>query len=167
MKRPNKMHIKYLFMRLLFGSYKKNYYLCNRNKKGNEGLTTPHILALRITVKRINMKNINFKELEKKINYNDYTAFVYKDGTQTMYSGGEINEDTLSNFAKADTISICDMNELPDIKELMQANLLSEFKPAHNVSDDGYKSMIKDFEEGNGQIAMVENEKGITYMLVW
>jgi hypothetical protein len=112
------------------------------------------------------MKIINFRELENMVNYNDYTAFVYNDGTQTMYSGGEINEDTLEPFYDTDKIETYDMNELQDIKELMKENLLAEFKPA-GVEDEGYDSMAADFANGRGKIAKCGLNGNIIYMLVW
>lgn len=97
----------------------------------------------------------------------DYTAFVYDDGTQFMYSGGEMDMYSLWPFRKADTFSICNMCELPDIKQIMQDNLLAEFKPAHNVQDDGYDAMVKKFKNNDGEIAICTGDKNITYMLVW
>lgn len=113
------------------------------------------------------MKIISFEDLRSKLSYNDYTAFVYNDGTQQMYSGGEINDDSIQSFEDGGQISICNMDELPDIKQLMQENLLSEFEPAENVADDGYDKMKEDFANNNGEIAFVDNEGTTTYMLVW
>jgi hypothetical protein len=112
------------------------------------------------------MKIINFRELENMVNYNDYTAFVYNDGTQTMYSGGEINENTLDPFYGTNKIETYDMNELQDIKELMKENFLAEFKPA-GCEDEGYDSMVADFANGRGKIAKCELNGNIIYMLVW
>ena len=50
------------------------------------------------------MKKINFEELENAVSYDDYTAFVYNDGTQIMYSGGDINEDTMDVFYQAEYV---------------------------------------------------------------
>lgn len=97
----------------------------------------------------------------------DYTAFVYDDGAQVMYSGGEMDMYSLWPFRKADTFSICNMCELPDIKQIMQDNLLAEFKPAHNVQDEGYDAMVKKFKNNDGEIAICKENKNITYMLVW
>jgi hypothetical protein len=113
------------------------------------------------------MKTINFAELENMVNYNDYTAFVYNDGTQTMYSGGEISDDTLAPFYDADKIEVYGMNELLDIKELMQENFLAELEPAEGVDDEGYNSIATDFENGRGKIAKCELNGNIIYMLVW
>lgn len=113
------------------------------------------------------MKQISFKELESKINYKDYTGFVYDDGTHVMYSGGEITEDALHSFYEGEAIHICNMGELPYIKELIAENLLAEFKPAASVSDDGYEQMKKDFRDNKGEIAYVEYNGATTYMLVW
>lgn len=112
------------------------------------------------------MKTISFKEFEKKFSYNDYTAFVYDDGTQRMYSGCEINDDSIHAFEDGE-ISICNMCELPEIKQLMQDNLLAEFMPAPDVVDEGFQQMEKQFEDNIGEIAFVENNGTITYMLVW
>lgn len=113
------------------------------------------------------MYTTNFRELESMVNYDDYTAFVYDDGTQTMYSGGDINEDTMDVFYQAEYVEMYDMNELPDIKGLMQENLLEEFRPAEGVEDDGYNSMVADFENGRGKIAKCISSRTTTYMLVW
>lgn len=113
------------------------------------------------------MKNISFEDFRKKLSYNDYTAFVYNDGTQQMYSGGEINDDSILSFEDGGTISICNMGELTDIKQLMQENLLSEFEPAENVADDGYDKMKEDFDNNNGDIAFVDNNGTTTYILIW
>lgn len=113
------------------------------------------------------MKKINFEELENAVNYDDYTAFVYDDGTQIMYSGGEINEETMDVFYQAEDIEMYDMSELPDVKELMQENILEEFEPAEGVVDDGYNSMVADFENGRGKIAKCISGRTTVYMLVW
>lgn len=113
------------------------------------------------------MKKINFEELENAVSYDDYTAFAYNDGTQIMYSGGDINEDTMDVFYQAEYVEIYDMNELPVIKALMQENLLAEFKPAEGVEDDGYNSMVADFENGRGKIAKCVSDRTTIYMLVW
>lgn len=113
------------------------------------------------------MKTISFNDFRAKLNYNDYTAFVYYDGTQQMYSGGEISDDSIHSFEEGGDISICNMGELPDIKQVMQENLLEEFKPAGNVADDGYDQMKDNFKNNEGEIAFVENMGTITYMLVW
>lgn len=97
----------------------------------------------------------------------DYTAFVYDDGAQVMYSGGEMDMYSLWPFRKADTFSICNMCELPDIKQIMQDNLLAEFKPVHNVQDEGYDAMVKKFKNNDGEIAICKENENITYMLVW
>lgn len=113
------------------------------------------------------MKTISFNDFRAKLSYNDYTAFVYDDGTQQMYSGGEISDDSIHSFEEGGDISICNMGELPGIKQVMQENLLEEFKPAENVSDDGYDQMKENFENNEGEIAFVSNMGTITYMLVW
>lgn len=113
------------------------------------------------------MKIISFDDFRNKLSYNDYTAFVYNDGTQQMYSGGEINDDSIQSFEDGGKISICNMSELPDIKELMQENLLAELEPAENVSDDGYDKMKENFANNNGDIAFVDNNGITTYMLIW
>lgn len=113
------------------------------------------------------MNTISFEDLRSKLSYNDYTAFVYNDGTQQMYSGGEINDDSIQSFEDGGKISICNMGDLPDIKQLMQENLLAEFEPAENVADDGYDKMKEDFANNNGEIAFVDNKGTTTYMLIW
>lgn len=113
------------------------------------------------------MKTISFEYFRNKLSYNDYTAFVYSDGTQQMYSGGEINDDSIQSFENGDEISICNMGELPDIKQLMQENLLAEFMPAPDVVDEGYQQLEKQFENNEGEIAFVDNNGTTTYMLVW
>lgn len=113
------------------------------------------------------MKKINFEELENAVNYDDYTAFVYDDGTQIMYSGGEINEEVMDVFYQAEDIEMYDMNEIPNIKELMQENLLEEFRPAEGVEDDGYDSMVADFGNSRGKIAKCISGRTTIYMLVW
>lgn len=113
------------------------------------------------------MHTINFRELESMISYDDYTAFVYDDGTQIMYSGGDINEDTMDIFYKSEYVEMYDMNELPDIKGLMQENLLAEFEPAGGVKNDSYNSMAENFENGRCKIAKCISSGTTTYMLVW
>ena len=113
------------------------------------------------------MKELSFKVLEKKINYNDYTGFVYDDGTQVIYSGHKITEDSLQPFNKGNNIHICNMGELPKIKKQIEENLLAEFEPAAGVSDDGYEQMKKSFQDNKGEIACVKNDGATTYMLVW
>lgn len=113
------------------------------------------------------MKQITFNELEKNISYNDYTAFVYNDGTQTMYSGGEITEDSLSHFEETDDITLYRMEDIPEIKQIMQENLLAEFEPAEDVENEGYDMMVKQFANNEGQIAMCEYDNNRVYMLVW
>lgn len=117
--------------------------------------------------KKGNMRNISYSALSRKIQLFDYTAFVYDDGAQVMYSGGEMDMYSLWPFRKADTFSICNMCELPDIKQIMQDNLLAEFKSAHNVQDEGYETMVKKFKNNDGEIAICKENKNITYMLVW
>lgn len=113
------------------------------------------------------MRNISYSALSRKIRLLDYTAFVYDDGTQVMYSGGKMDMYSLWPFRNAGTFSICNMCELPDIKQIMQDNLLAEFEPAYNVQDDGYDYMVKKFKENDGEIAICKDGKEITYMLVW
>lgn len=113
------------------------------------------------------MKHINIEELQKEVSYNDYTAFVYNDGIQTMYSGGEISDDTLHSFFESGEISLCNMGDLPDVKELMQENLLAEFEPAEGVVDDGYEEMKRNFVNNEGDIAFCQHEGTVTYMLIW
>lgn len=55
------------------------------------------------------MKTISFNDFRAKLSYNDYTAFVYDDGTQQMYSGGEISDDSIHSFEEGGDISICNM----------------------------------------------------------
>lgn len=113
------------------------------------------------------MKHISIDDLLNKVSYNDYTAFVYNDGTQTMYSGGEISDDALHSFFESGDVCICNMGDLPKIKELMQENLLAEFMPASNVADEGYESMKDDFAHNRGEIAYCEYNGTTTYMLIW
>ena len=124
-------------------------------------------MRLQKPFKLTDMKNISFEDFRKKLSYNDYTAFVYNDGTQQMYSGGQINDDSIQSFEDGGQISICNMGELPDIKQLMQENLLAEFMPAPDVVDEGYQELEKQFEENQGEIAFVDNNGTTTYMLVW
>lgn len=113
------------------------------------------------------MRNISYSALSRKIRLLDYTAFVYDDSTQVMFSGGEMDMYSLLPYRKADIFSICNMCELPDIKQIMQDNLLAEFEPAYNVQDDGYDDMVKKFNENNGEIAICKDGKTTIYMLVW
>lgn len=113
------------------------------------------------------MKNISFEKLQDIVSYNDYTAFVYDDGAQVMYSGGEITDDSLSHFEESEDITICNMGELPRIKEIMQANLLAELEPADNVVDEGYEAMKADFANNKGDIAFCKCAGKTTYMLIW
>lgn len=115
----------------------------------------------------MDMKAISFDDLRSKLSYGDYTAFVYNDGIQQMYSGGEINDDSIQSFDDGGKISICNMGELPDIKQLMQENLLLEFMSAPDVVDEGYNELEKQFENNEGEIAFVDNNGTTTYMLVW
>ena len=66
------------------------------------------------------MRNISYSALSRKIRLLDYTAFVYDDSTQVMFSGGEMDMYSLLPYRKADIFSICNMCELPDIKQIMQ-----------------------------------------------
>ena len=113
------------------------------------------------------MRNISYSALSRKIRELEYTAFVYDDGIQVIYSLEQMNMYSLWPFRKADVFTICNMCELPDIKQIMQDNLLAEFEPAYNVQDDGYDDMVKKFKENNGEIAICKDGKDTTYMLVW
>lgn len=109
-----------------------------------------------------------FLDLEHLVSYNDTTAFVYNDGTQTMCTTNEITEDSLHSFAETDgPIYICNMGDLPDIKKLMRDEILEVFRPADNVQDDNYEQMKENFNKNNGRIAYCEYEGTTTYMLVW
>lgn len=101
------------------------------------------------------------------VSYYDYTAFVVQDGTQTMYSGAEINGDTVQPFEDAEDISCYDMAELPEIAEIMRDNLLAEFRPAEGISDDGYDSMNEGFANGSAYICQAEIDDTITSILIW
>lgn len=113
------------------------------------------------------MEKIAFDEMECMVSYNDYTGFVYDDGTQVMYSGGTISEDVMNTFRVADVILICNMGNLPAIKKILQDNLLAEFEPAEGVVDDGYNKMVAAFTNDEGWIVKVEDGSKTTYMLIF
>lgn len=111
---------------------------------------------------------LTFDEFEHEISYGDTTAFVYFDGVQKMTDVSEITCDSVHSFAETtNRIHIANMNELPEIKELMRAELLSAFEPAKNVEDEGYDNMVKSFDENKGQIAWCTYNGVTTYMLIW
>lgn len=114
------------------------------------------------------MKQITFDELEKRVTYGDWTAFLYTDGFQSMTDEGDITEESLSNFYNAEVIHVYNMAELPDVKETLECTLLPPFdsEPEQKDEHEAYSCLRKRFAENDGEIAVCNVKGETTYMLV-
>ena len=114
------------------------------------------------------MERIKFEDLEKKFRYGDYTAFVYCDAARNEreYVGETINETNTIPFLN--NAFVVGMNEVPQIKKIMETCFLEEFEPASGISDDGYDEFVRRFNEKDGQIAVGYDGYGdVVFMLLW
>ena len=84
-----------------------------------------------------------------------------------MFADGEITEDTIEPFMAAECIELYDIDELPEIRDIMRDNLLPIMAPAHNVADEGYNEMVQAFSKNGYKIAKADDGNTTTYMLIY
>lgn len=113
---------------------------------------------------------MKYNEFIKNIEFGNTTAFVYASTNNGyMYSSGEITEDTFKNVTDETEFEIVGINELPEVKEVIVDNFLSELEPAANVEDDEYNEVKKRLETGDAKIGYWSENDGNDdiYMLIF
>lgn len=109
------------------------------------------------------MKTINAEEFEKSIKYDNVAAFVVNDGTQKMCDVCDINENTVAAFINAGEVNIYELDEQPEIAEILKENLLAAF----DTEDICYKAIAESLNNNeHWAIAEVEENGTTTYMLI-
>lgn len=113
---------------------------------------------------------MKYNEFIKNIEFGNATAFVYDSpNNRYIYSNGEITEDTFENVTDETEFEIVGINELPEVKEVIVDNFLSELEPAANVEDDEYNEIKRRLETGDAKIGYWSENDGNDdiYMLIF
>ncbi len=113
---------------------------------------------------------MKYNEFIKNIEFGNTTAFVYDSpNNRYIYSSGEITEDTFESVTDETEFEIVGINELPEVKEVIVDNFLSELEPAANVEDDEYNEIKKRLETGDAKIGYWSENDGNDdiYMLIF
>jgi hypothetical protein len=113
---------------------------------------------------------MKYKEFIKNVEFGSTTAFVYDSpNNRYVYSSGEITESTFENITDETEFEIVCINKLPEVKEVIVDNFLSELEPAQGVEDDGYNEVKKRLETGDAKIGYWSENDGNDdiYMLIF
>lgn len=118
---------------------------------------------------------MKYNDFQNIINWGDTTAFVLDaPNNRYNYSSGVIDDDVFANIDADTEFSIVAIDELPEVKEIIIDNFLSELEPAEGVDDEGFNAIKSDLENGNAKIGYWNEETHYgtdsftttTYMLI-
>lgn len=118
---------------------------------------------------------MKYREFIENIEFGNTTAFVYDSpNNRYTYSSGEICDDVFDNVDSDTEFTIVGINELPEVKEVIIDNFLSEIAPRVGVEDNGYDMVKKQLTNGRAKVGYWDEETHYgtnsfitcTYMLI-
>lgn len=102
---------------------------------------------------------MTYKEFTKEITFGDFTAFVYDaPNNRYNYASDEITVDIFDNVTSDTEFHITGINSLPEVKEVIIDNFLSEIAPAAGIEDEGYDNIKANIEQGLAKVGYWEEE---------
>lgn len=117
---------------------------------------------------------MTYQEFTKNIEFGNTTAFVYDSpNNRYNYSSGEICDEVFDNVDSDTEFTIVGIDELPEVKEVIIDNFLSEIAPAAGIEDEGYNMVKKQLNNGKAKVGYWDEETHYgdtfttrTYMLI-
>jgi len=118
---------------------------------------------------------MTYQEFTKNIEFGNTTAFVYDSpNNRYNYSSGEICDEVFDNIDSDTEFTIVGIDELPEVKEVIVDNFLSEIAPAAGIEDEGYNMVKKQLNNGKAKVGYWDEETNYgpdtfttrTYMLI-
>lgn len=102
---------------------------------------------------------MQYNEFIRKIGFGNLTAFVYdQENNRYNYASGEINDDIFENIVEGTEFRIENLDDYPQVKEVIVDNFLAEIAPASNVEDDGYNEVKRIIESGEAKVGIWSEE---------
>lgn len=102
---------------------------------------------------------MNYKEFKENLTWGDTTAFVYDaPNNRYNYSSGEIYEEVFDNTSDDTEFFIVGINELPNVKMVIEDNFLAELCPAQGIEDECYNDVKSRIENGDAKIGYWDEE---------
>lgn len=102
---------------------------------------------------------MKYQEFTEGLTFGNFTAFVFDaPNSRYNYSSGEITDEIFDNVTSGTEFYVTDINSLPEVKEVIIDNFLSEIAPAAGVEDEGYNNIKADIEQGLAKVGYWEEE---------
>ena len=102
---------------------------------------------------------MTYQEFTEELTFGDYTAFVFDaPNNRYNYSSGEITDEIFDNVTSDTEFHVTGINSLPEVKEVIIDNFLSELAPAAGIEDEGYNNIKADIEQGWAKVGYWEEE---------
>lgn len=115
------------------------------------------------------MKAINYTEFYQKMGsmFGNTTCVVTDSPNNRMnYSSGEIDENLLDQF-EGEEITEESLDENSEVAAVMLENFSAEMKPAGNVQDDDYMTIIRNCFSVNSKLYSAKIGDETTYILYY
>lgn len=111
---------------------------------------------------------MKYQDFIKNVTFGDMTAFVFDEPSNcNCYSSGEVDEDTFGNTTSDTEFEIKDINDYPEVKQIIIDNFLSEIAPAKGIEDENYNEVRNSIINGDCKLGIWKEGNCTTYMLLF